>query len=241
MRALIRGPASRGFAARCTAPHALIAYMTTVVILRSQHAQDPAPGRQGESVGGGGPGDPGQAFGHHPARQAVGGRAWLCRLGAVVPRALVRPAADVGAARARGLAWGAAVRRCATPACDALPGRHQRHFGDRARHGGGASRARAVAGRHARTPPPRPGLAYIECTTAKRGTEADEGAAVHRPRDAGRPLPAPPHPPALAVWIGAQRQQPARQRRGPSGRVRARRQTEPASQWPRSSWSCRPC
>ena len=45
---------------------------------------------------------------------------------------------------------------------------------------------------------------------------------------AERRLSTPPHPPPVGVWIGAEGRQPARERRGPSGRVRARREANPA-------------
>src|SRR5207244_8510730 len=44
------------------------------------------------------------AISHHPARQARGGRPWLCRLAAAVPRTFLRPAADGGTARTGGFA-----------------------------------------------------------------------------------------------------------------------------------------
>src|SRR5882762_6508734 len=79
-------------------------YMTTVVIWRGCHAQDPIEGCQGELVGGGGSGHPRQAFAHYPAWQAGSGCARLRRMGAAVSRPVVRPPSDVGTACAGGFA-----------------------------------------------------------------------------------------------------------------------------------------
>ena len=73
----------------------------TGVLFARLHAQDSTEGCQSDLVGGSGSSRTRQTVRHHPAWQAGGGRARLCRLGAVVPRALVRPAPDVGTARAR--------------------------------------------------------------------------------------------------------------------------------------------